>query len=196
MAYRVTDVEEVSAILRERGLRLLYDEPRRGTSDSRIDFIHPKDAGGVLVELEWPFRRASVTQVYVACQVAERLVRLDVRRVQRVVLGAVGERGHHDVEPSTDLDQAELDALAELGNPMLAAAASGRSRPRRRCGPGQIGERRLGRVARGRCSPSSQHHVDQSLRRPWTRTEAATPRIGRPGEPDTSHRVCTPVTRG
>ncbi|GAA1792571.1 methylmalonyl-CoA epimerase [Nocardioides hankookensis] len=54
MAYRVTDVEEVSAILRDRGLRLLYDEPRRGTSDSRINFIHPKDAGGVLVELVEP----------------------------------------------------------------------------------------------------------------------------------------------
>jgi methylmalonyl-CoA/ethylmalonyl-CoA epimerase len=54
MAYRVTDVEAVGAILRERGLRLLYDEPRRGTSDSRINFIHPKDAGGVLVELVEP----------------------------------------------------------------------------------------------------------------------------------------------
>jgi hypothetical protein len=52
--YRVTDVEAVSAVLRERGLRLLYDEPRRGTSDSRINFIHPKDAGGVLVELVEP----------------------------------------------------------------------------------------------------------------------------------------------
>ena len=30
MAYRVTDVEAVCRILRERGLRLLYDEPRRG----------------------------------------------------------------------------------------------------------------------------------------------------------------------
>jgi len=54
LAYRVTDVEQVSAILRERGVRLLYDEPRRGTSDSRINFIHPKDAGGVLVELVEP----------------------------------------------------------------------------------------------------------------------------------------------
>ncbi|WP_204164364.1 methylmalonyl-CoA epimerase [Nocardioides daejeonensis] len=54
LAYRVTDVEKVSAILRERGLRLLYDEPRRGTSNSRINFIHPKDAGGVLVELVEP----------------------------------------------------------------------------------------------------------------------------------------------
>ena len=44
----------VSATLRERGLRLLYDEPRRGTADSRINFVHPKDAGGILVELVEP----------------------------------------------------------------------------------------------------------------------------------------------
>ena len=54
MAYRVTDVDAVSAILRERGVRLLYDEPRRGTADSRINFVHPKDAGGILVELVEP----------------------------------------------------------------------------------------------------------------------------------------------
>jgi methylmalonyl-CoA/ethylmalonyl-CoA epimerase len=54
LAYRVTDVDAVSAVLRERGLRLLYDEPRRGTANSRINFIHPKDAGGVLVELVEP----------------------------------------------------------------------------------------------------------------------------------------------
>jgi methylmalonyl-CoA/ethylmalonyl-CoA epimerase len=56
LAYRVTDVEAVAAVLRERGVRLLYDEPRRGTSDSRINFVHPKDAGGVLVELVEPAR--------------------------------------------------------------------------------------------------------------------------------------------
>ena len=54
LAFRVTDVEQVSAILRERGVRTLYDAPRRGTSDSRINFLHPKDAGGVLVELVEP----------------------------------------------------------------------------------------------------------------------------------------------
>jgi methylmalonyl-CoA/ethylmalonyl-CoA epimerase len=54
LAFRVTDVEAVSATLRERGLRLLYDAPRRGTSDSRVNFVHPKDAGGVLVELVEP----------------------------------------------------------------------------------------------------------------------------------------------
>jgi methylmalonyl-CoA/ethylmalonyl-CoA epimerase len=54
IAYRVVDVEQVSAVLRGRGLRLLYDEPRRGTAGSRINFVHPKDAGGVLVELVEP----------------------------------------------------------------------------------------------------------------------------------------------
>ncbi|WP_019145252.1 methylmalonyl-CoA epimerase [Aeromicrobium massiliense] len=54
LAYRVTDIEAVSATLRERGVRLLYDAPRRGTSDSRVNFVHPKDAGGVLVELVEP----------------------------------------------------------------------------------------------------------------------------------------------
>lgn len=54
LAYRVEDVEAVSEVLRRRGLRLLYDEPRRGTSNSRVNFIHPKDAGGVLVELVEP----------------------------------------------------------------------------------------------------------------------------------------------
>ena len=54
VAYTVTDIDAVSATLRERGLRLLYDAARRGTSDSRVNFIHPKDAGGVLVELVEP----------------------------------------------------------------------------------------------------------------------------------------------
>jgi methylmalonyl-CoA/ethylmalonyl-CoA epimerase len=54
LAFRVEDIEAVSATLRQRGLRLLYEAPRRGTSDSRVNFIHPKDAGGVLVELVEP----------------------------------------------------------------------------------------------------------------------------------------------
>jgi len=51
VAYRVDDMEAVCEQLRSRGLRLLYDKPRRGSGGSRINFIHPKDAGGVLVEL-------------------------------------------------------------------------------------------------------------------------------------------------
>jgi len=54
VAYRVEDIVAVSATLRERGMRMLYDEPRRGTAGSRINFVHPKDAGGILVELVQP----------------------------------------------------------------------------------------------------------------------------------------------
>jgi methylmalonyl-CoA/ethylmalonyl-CoA epimerase len=57
VAYTVEDIEAVSATLRERGMRLLYDEPRRGTSNSRVNFVHPKDAGGVLVELVQPAKQ-------------------------------------------------------------------------------------------------------------------------------------------
>lgn len=56
LAYRVRDLDAVCATLRDRGLRLLYDEPRRGTAGSRVNFIHPKSAGGVLVELVEPAR--------------------------------------------------------------------------------------------------------------------------------------------
>ncbi|GAB7043486.1 MULTISPECIES: methylmalonyl-CoA epimerase [Catenuloplanes] len=54
VAYTVTDVDAACAALRTRGVRLLYPEPRRGTAGSRINFVHPKDAGGVLVELVEP----------------------------------------------------------------------------------------------------------------------------------------------
>jgi methylmalonyl-CoA/ethylmalonyl-CoA epimerase len=54
MAYRVDNIDDVMATLRERGVRLLYEAPKTGTAGSRINFIHPKDAGGVLVELVEP----------------------------------------------------------------------------------------------------------------------------------------------
>jgi methylmalonyl-CoA/ethylmalonyl-CoA epimerase len=54
IAYRVSDLEALSTQLRSQGVRLVYDAPRRGTANSRINFIHPKDAGGVLIELVEP----------------------------------------------------------------------------------------------------------------------------------------------
>ena len=54
LAYRVSDLDALSERLRDQGVRLLYDAPRRGTANSRINFVHPKDAGGVLVELVEP----------------------------------------------------------------------------------------------------------------------------------------------
>jgi methylmalonyl-CoA/ethylmalonyl-CoA epimerase len=53
-AYRVSDLDALSERLRADGVRLVYDAPRRGTANSRINFIHPKDSGGVLVELVEP----------------------------------------------------------------------------------------------------------------------------------------------
>lgn len=54
LAYRVSDLDALCDRLRAHGVRLLYEGPRRGTANSRINFIHPKDAGGVLVELVEP----------------------------------------------------------------------------------------------------------------------------------------------
>ncbi|MBI3217146.1 MAG: methylmalonyl-CoA epimerase [Mycobacterium sp.] len=54
LAYRTSDLDTLSARLREQGVRLIYDAPRSGTANSRINFIHPKDGGGVLIELVEP----------------------------------------------------------------------------------------------------------------------------------------------
>jgi methylmalonyl-CoA/ethylmalonyl-CoA epimerase len=54
VAYTVADIDATCAALRERGVRLLYDTPKAGTAGSRVNFVHPKDAGGVLVELVEP----------------------------------------------------------------------------------------------------------------------------------------------
>ena len=54
LAYRVSDLHELTRRLGEQHVRLLYDAPNRGTANSRINFIHPKDAGGVLIELVEP----------------------------------------------------------------------------------------------------------------------------------------------
>lgn len=51
LAYRVEDIDHAASVLRDRGLRLLYDSPRTGTGGSRINFVHPSDTGGVLIEL-------------------------------------------------------------------------------------------------------------------------------------------------
>lgn len=54
MAVRVTDLDEVAKRLTAAGVRLLYPQAKRGTANSRINFVHPKDAGGVLLELVEP----------------------------------------------------------------------------------------------------------------------------------------------
>ena len=54
VAYRVGDIEAALATLRERGLRLIDETPRVGIRDSRVAFVHPQSAGGVLTEIVQP----------------------------------------------------------------------------------------------------------------------------------------------
>ncbi|MGI8456631.1 MAG: methylmalonyl-CoA epimerase [Propionibacteriaceae bacterium] len=54
IAFTVSDIEIATARLVARGGRLLYPEARTGTALSKINFIHPRDTGGVLVELVQP----------------------------------------------------------------------------------------------------------------------------------------------
>ena len=54
LAYRVTDIEAAMEAWRDKGVRVLYEKPAQGTSNSRVNFVHPKDAGGVLIELVEP----------------------------------------------------------------------------------------------------------------------------------------------
>lgn len=51
VAYRVDDVAASLARLRGEGVRLVDQVPRRGSRDTLIAFVHPKEMGGVLIEL-------------------------------------------------------------------------------------------------------------------------------------------------
>ena len=54
LAFRVTDIDDAMAKVLSAGMRLIYPESRIGTAGSKINFVHPKDVGGVLVELVEP----------------------------------------------------------------------------------------------------------------------------------------------
>jgi methylmalonyl-CoA/ethylmalonyl-CoA epimerase len=51
VAYRVDDVAAALLRLRDEGVRLIDEAPRRGSRETLIAFVHPKDMEGVLVEL-------------------------------------------------------------------------------------------------------------------------------------------------
>ena len=54
MALRVTDIDVAAEALKAAGVRVLYETAKRGTAGSRVNFAHPKDCGGVLMELVEP----------------------------------------------------------------------------------------------------------------------------------------------
>ncbi len=51
IAYRVANIDEALAALRAEGEQLIDERPRRGIHNTRVAFVHPKAAMGVLVEL-------------------------------------------------------------------------------------------------------------------------------------------------
>ena len=51
LAFRVENIEEALEELKEKGVRLIDQTPRKGAGGAMIAFIHPKETNGVLVEL-------------------------------------------------------------------------------------------------------------------------------------------------
>lgn len=54
VCYRVDDVAATLKHLQAQGLRTLDDKPRPGAGGCQVAFVHPKSAGGVLVEISQP----------------------------------------------------------------------------------------------------------------------------------------------
>jgi methylmalonyl-CoA/ethylmalonyl-CoA epimerase len=54
VAYQVDDIEATLAALKEAGLKLIDETPRIGIRNSRVAFVHPKSAGGLLTEIVQP----------------------------------------------------------------------------------------------------------------------------------------------
>ena len=53
-AYRVSDIVTELAMLKDAGIRLIDESPRRGAHGNTIAFLHPKSTAGVLIELCQP----------------------------------------------------------------------------------------------------------------------------------------------
>lgn len=51
LCFEVDDIERILQEMKQRGIKLIDDVPRKGAYAKKIAFVHPKDMGGVLVEL-------------------------------------------------------------------------------------------------------------------------------------------------
>lgn len=51
IAFRVENIDTALQELKDKGVRLIDEVPRKGAGGARIAFLHPKATGGVLVEL-------------------------------------------------------------------------------------------------------------------------------------------------
>ncbi len=51
IAFRVENLENALEELKEKGVRLIDEKPRKGAGGAKIAFLHPRSTHGVLVEL-------------------------------------------------------------------------------------------------------------------------------------------------
>ena len=51
LCVEVDDIKQKLAELKQQGVRLIHEEPKEGAHGKLVAFIHPKDMGGVLIEL-------------------------------------------------------------------------------------------------------------------------------------------------
>ena len=51
VAFRVENIHQALEELKEKGIRLIDETPRKGAGGAKIAFLHPKATNGVLVEL-------------------------------------------------------------------------------------------------------------------------------------------------
>ena len=52
VAYEVENIETGISSLKEKGIRMLNEEPKKGAHNAKIAFVHPKSFSGVLTELK------------------------------------------------------------------------------------------------------------------------------------------------
>jgi methylmalonyl-CoA epimerase len=51
LCFEVKNIETVLSNMKRNGIKLIDEVPRKGAYAEKIAFIHPKDMGGVLIEL-------------------------------------------------------------------------------------------------------------------------------------------------
>lgn len=51
LSFQVTDIAAASEALKRQSVRLIYDAPKTGAHNARVNFIHPESTGGILIEI-------------------------------------------------------------------------------------------------------------------------------------------------
>jgi len=54
---KVNDIRGAMKALKDKGMRLINEEPKPGAHGCMVAFVHPKSTGGVLIELSQPSRK-------------------------------------------------------------------------------------------------------------------------------------------